>query len=49
MIIDSSKVEELKKEYNIALVKNLKTFRFEGHILDVKYAKYLIEYLEVRV
>jgi hypothetical protein len=46
---DKEKLEKLKKDYRWATDNNVKTFKFDGHVLLVDYAKYMIEYLEPRV
>lgn len=35
----------LKKAYDQARIDKLDTFKFEGHVFFIEYAKYLIEYL----
>ena len=40
---------ELIEEYQTALEEEQEIFFFKGNELDVKYAKYLIEYLKTRI
>ncbi len=42
------KFKELKNAYKKAVEDNAKTFIIEGHELVVGYAKYLIEYCEMK-
>lgn len=46
---DRAKLERLKAAYGTALRAGLDTFTFEGEVYSVAYAKYVIEYLEVRL
>jgi hypothetical protein len=43
-----AKLQRFKRRYNKAVEENVETFMFEGHELLVRYAKYLIEYLETQ-
>lgn len=45
---NAGKLSKLKKQYKSAKDGGKDTFMFEGHELDVGYAKYLIEYLETQ-
>lgn len=42
------KLTKLRKEYLEAVQKGDEQFTFEGNVLLVCYAKYLIEYLEMQ-
>lgn len=39
---------KLKREYNKAVAQGKSRFDFEGHPVLVAYAKYLIQYLEMK-
>ena len=43
---DKEKLDKLKGDYAMALVEGKKRFQFGRHKLEIRYAKYLIEYLE---
>ena len=43
-----AKLEALKEAYQKALGEGVEQFEFEGHPLIVGYAKYLIEYLNLK-
>ena len=44
--MNDEQLKHLKKQYKIALDRNLESFVFYGQTLLVTYAKYLIEYEE---
>lgn len=43
---DKSRYEKLKKCYNQAIKNKKEQFPFEGEMLLVSYAKYLLEYIK---
>jgi hypothetical protein len=43
-----AKLKELKLAYNWALAQGHQQFEFEGQQILVSYAKYLIQYLELK-
>lgn len=46
--IDKAEYERLKEEYEKALALGKDIFVFDKQVLLVSYAKYLIEYLEIK-
>jgi hypothetical protein len=46
---DRRKVEQLRKAYTQAWAAGETQFVFEGHSLLVAYARYMLEYLDLRV
>ena len=46
---DKELLLELIEEYQTALEEEQEIFFFKGNELDVKYAKYLIEYLKTKI
>ena len=48
---DRPKLERFKKVYSAAVAQrtNDDVFEFDGHEFNIKYAKYLIEYLDSRL
>lgn len=42
------KLERLRRAYRLAERQKVETFTFDGHELLVRYAKYLIEYLDTK-
>jgi hypothetical protein len=46
---DRRKVEQFRKAYNRARAAGETQFVFEGHSLLVAYARYMLEYLDLRV
>ncbi len=49
IIFDIRQLTQLKKAYNKAVVAGAEEFIFEGNVVVVAYAKYLIEYLETKL
>jgi len=48
MIIDREGLKELKRLYKLAIKNKESMFTFQGQVLVVGYAKYLIEYISTR-
>ena len=48
LAITKEGLEELKKAYNKALMEEEETFMFQNSKLYTGYAKYLIQYCEIR-
>jgi len=46
---DRDKRERLRKHYEQAVKEQKISFTFDGHELLVSYAKYLLEYLDMRL
>ena len=46
---DKARLKRLKIAYNDTIIKEQKSFIFEGRELLVNYAKHMIEYLEGRL
>lgn len=40
--------DKLREAYAIAVADQRETFAFEGHVIVTSYAKYLLEYLDMR-
>jgi Fe-S cluster biosynthesis and repair protein YggX len=47
--INPATLSRLKKAYKEAVDKNQSQFMFEGNVLVTGYAKYLIQYMEMRL
>lgn len=45
---DRLKLMKLKREYSKAIREKKESFVFEGNLLLVNYAKYLIQFLEMK-
>lgn len=46
---DHARRDRLRKEYEAAVAAGKDRFTFDGHELLVTYAKYLLEYLDMRL
>ena len=46
---DKSTLDSLKMEYSKAVNNHHESFTFKGHKLLTSYAKYLIQYLEIKL
>jgi hypothetical protein len=46
LVMDRDRLEKLRKRYQLAVDNNEKQFEFEGNLLVLDYAKYMIEYLD---
>ena len=49
IVFTYEKYRALKQQYEQALKDGKEEFTFEGHLLLVAYAKYLLEYLELQL
>jgi len=45
---DSSEVEEFREKYKSAKEKEKKTFFYQGNEYVLNYAKYLLEYIDIK-